>query len=67
VEYRRLGLGRLLLEAGTRGGKNVFLEVRESNSVAVQLYKNAGFIEIARRREYYDNPAESAIVMRMKW
>jgi ribosomal-protein-alanine N-acetyltransferase len=45
----------------------LFLEVRESNVAAIQLYKNAGFMEISRRRDYYDNPVESAIVMRLKW
>jgi len=66
-EFRRLGLAATLLANELKRAANIFLEVRESNVAAVQLYKNAGFIEISRRRDYYDNPVESAIVMRTKW
>jgi ribosomal protein S18 acetylase RimI-like enzyme len=66
-DFRRLGIASRLLRGELRRTANVFLEVRESNSAAIQLYKNAGFIEISRRRDYYDTPVESAIVMRMKW
>jgi ribosomal-protein-alanine N-acetyltransferase len=65
--YRRFGVASGLLANELKRGANIFLEVRESNAPAIQLYKNAGFTEVARRRDYYDNPVESAIVMRMKW
>lgn len=64
---RRRGLGsRLLGEFLTlvreRGGRRVFLEVRESNHAARQLYEKWAFIEIGRRKAYYRNPAEDALV-----
>lgn len=40
----------------------VFLEVRESNSPARKLYEKAGFTATGRRRRYYENPAEDAIL-----
>jgi len=64
--HRRRGiaehlLGELLLFfSGT-----CFLEVRESNAAAQQLYKKMGFIEVGKRSRYYDNPQEDAIVMRL--
>jgi len=65
--FRRLGVARTLLRREIERGAAIFLEVRASNVAAIQLYKNAGFIEISRRRQYYDNPVESAIVMCLKW
>jgi len=65
--FRRLGVARNLLLHERKRRAILFLEVRESNVAAIQLYKNAGFMEISRRRDYYDNPVESAIVMRLKW
>ncbi len=65
--FRRKGVGWQLLQHELKHGANVYLEVRESNIAAIQLYQKAGFIEAGRRREYYQNPLESAIVMRMKW
>jgi len=65
--FRRMGVARNLLRREIERGAAVFLEVRASNVAAIQLYKNAGFIEISRRRDYYDNPVESAIVMSLKW
>lgn len=65
---RGRGLGELLLRATLdklkqRGGREIFLEVRESNQVARRLYARCGFEKIARRKEYYDD-SESAVVMR---
>ena len=42
----------------------VYLEVRDSNERARQLYGSRGFEEVGRRREYYRRPAEDAIVLR---
>lgn len=41
---------------------NIFLEVRESNVPARRLYEKHGFRETARRRNYYQNPPEDAIL-----
>jgi hypothetical protein len=45
------------------GIKMLFLEVRESNRVARKLYESYGFSPIARRKAYYRQPIEDAIVM----
>jgi len=65
---RGLGLGGLLLDsamgqARSRGAAAVFLEVRESNESARRLYASRGFNEISRRKKYYRNPAEDALVL----
>lgn len=65
--FRRQGLGYRLLEAELLRKNDVYLEVRETNAAAIHLYKKAGFTQVALRRDYYHNPTESAIVMRMKW
>lgn len=43
---------------------NFFLEVRESNLIAISLYKSLGFLEIFKRDSYYKNPTENAIIMK---
>lgn len=40
---------------------NITLEVRESNSIAISLYKKFGFKEVAIRENYYNN--EDGILM----
>jgi len=64
-DYRRRGAARSLLAAwlSTRAGQ-VFLEVRESNTAARNLYKSMGFQEVAIREKYYSFPLETAIVLR---
>jgi len=68
---RRRGYGRALLRrfvrlAVERAACQVFLEVRESNSAAVALYRSEGFHCIARRIAYYPcvDGREDALVMR---
>ena len=46
-------------------GINWFLEVRESNEAAINLYKTLGFMTAGRRQNYYHDPSEAAIVMRL--
>jgi ribosomal-protein-alanine N-acetyltransferase len=63
--FRRQGVGRQLLETLLQRAESVaFLEVRESNLGARNFYKSMGFKEVSIRKEYYDNPPESAIVMK---
>lgn len=67
---RRSGLGGKLLdaalsEAASRGAEQVYLEVRESNVAARRLYESRGFAEVSRRRGYYRNPVEDALVLRL--
>ncbi|HMD71416.1 MAG TPA: GNAT family N-acetyltransferase [Bryobacteraceae bacterium] len=64
-ESRRKGVGKALVLAflGEFPG-GAYLEVRESNTAALELYKSLGFKEVTRRPEYYDSPPEAAIVMK---
>jgi ribosomal-protein-alanine acetyltransferase len=67
VSVQRRGFGTRLLEkfldsARGRGAEKVFLEVRESNQSARRLYEKAAFTESGRRKLYYQEPAEDAIV-----
>lgn len=69
-EYRGRGLGGALLDAGlaavrSRGGTEIFLEVRASNDVAQALYASRGFRVDGRRRGYYRRPDEDALVLRL--
>jgi ribosomal-protein-alanine acetyltransferase len=61
-EFRRSGIATALIESLTDA--DVFLEVRLSNVAARALYGKLGFAEVGTRRDYYDDPAEDAIVMR---
>ena len=63
---RRKGVARALLAHelhSTRG--EWFLELRYSNIKALKLYQSIGFKEVATRNNYYSDPPESAIVMRI--
>ena len=66
---RGRGIGARLLDAAlaegrARGAVAIFLEVRDSNHAARQLYESRGFEEVGRRRQYYRRPTEDAIVLR---
>jgi ribosomal-protein-alanine N-acetyltransferase len=66
---RRDGIGALLLHAvltvaRTAGTGFVHLEVRESNMAARALYARFGFAEVGRRRAYYRQPVEDALMLR---
>ena len=61
----RLLLDRTLMAARAVGTRTVFLEVRGSNESAIRMYKVAGFSEFSRRRRYYRDPVEDALVLRL--
>ena len=66
---RRQGVGTALLEAAVttvqaRGAKNVYLEVRESNSAAIAFYAKHGFAKTGQRRQYYSRPTANAVLMK---
>lgn len=64
-EWRRRGAARALLRTWTAACPGaVFLEVRESNTAARNFYQVFGFHEVARRKEYYENPPDTAIVLK---
>lgn len=65
--FRGQGVGSQLLDAlfqhvREKNGKAVFLEVRESNAAARKLYERSGFQESGRRRRYYSDPEEDALL-----
>ncbi len=67
-EYQGHGLGKMMMSeiiklANDRSSEAIYLEVRESNTPAVNLYKAYGFRPVGRRKNYYRSPMESAIVM----
>ena len=67
-DHRRCGLGRRVLEtmleeAERRGLTEISLEVRASNHAAISLYEQAGFSVVGRRRSFYKQPTEDALVM----
>ena len=69
---RRCGLGsrlvgELLDQVRDRGGTTIFLEVRESNRAARALYEKWAFNEVGRRKMYYQNPAEDALILKFKF
>ena len=68
AEGQRRGIGGLLLEALWRELRaerveKLMLEVRESNAAAVGFYRAQGFSETGRRRRYYAEPEEDAVLM----
>lgn len=67
-EQQRQGIGRrlmidLLLRAKQAGMLCSTLEVRAGNAAAIHLYEQLGFLVTARRKGYYPDNREDAIVM----
>lgn len=64
--FRRSGVATQLIRAEvSRWPGAHFLEVRESNTAARNLYQQLGFEQVGTRPEYYENPTETGIVMRI--
>lgn len=67
-DHRGKRLGRLLMmelmrRASARGAARMTLEVRPSNTVAINLYRSLGFMEKGVRKKYYSDNNEDAIIM----
>ncbi len=67
-EFRGQGIGKEILlyalrSASEEGAVKSFLEVRESNEVAQKMYRSFGFVEDGRRKGYYKDNGEDAILM----
>ena len=65
------GVGIKLVAEGRRrllklGVKRIFLEVRASNITAQRLYFSTGFILHSRRRDYYRDPPEDALILSLE-
>jgi ribosomal-protein-alanine N-acetyltransferase len=64
-EFRGKGIARALLRDLVRTHRgSLYLEVRESNLPARNLYNSMGFQEVNIRAKYYQSPPEAAIVMK---
>jgi len=50
-----------------QGSQCLTLEVRASNMPAIALYEKLGFTQIGRRKNYYRNPKEDALILRKEW
>jgi ribosomal-protein-alanine N-acetyltransferase len=46
--------------------REVLLEVRESNQAARAFYASLGFVDDGRRRGYYADPVEDAVLLRLR-
>src|SRR5215216_1326457 len=69
-DYRRQGIGKRLLAYALRhmiqdGARSTFLEVRESNLAAQEMYRKFGYEVTGRRRHYYRDNNEDAILMNL--
>lgn len=61
--YARRMMDRLVESARERGADSITLEVRSSNTAAINLYKAYGFSQEAVRKNYYTAPREDALIM----
>lgn len=69
--YRRQGIGEMLFDTLIAFGdkedvSDFFLEVRESNEPAIELYRKKGLEVIGKRKDYYQMPVEDAVLMHYK-
>lgn len=69
LQARRRGIGSALVRHilgvfAAAGVREAFLEVRDSNVAAQQLYRRYGFRDVGRRRGYYRRPVEDAVILR---
>jgi ribosomal-protein-alanine N-acetyltransferase len=72
AQFRRRGIANELLRALIQRAENeaasaILLEVRESNLPARRLYEKHGFREGGRRRVYYRDPVEDAILYALRF
>ena len=71
-DFRKQGIGKKLLLHTLKSAKEKdgavtsFLEVREGNEVALEMYRKLGFVESGRREGYYKDNDETAILMNLE-
>lgn len=71
-DYRKQGIATALIvglveELHKRGSRCLTLEVRASNETAISVYRKLDFQEVGRRKNYYRNPREDALILRKEW
>lgn len=67
-KFRRRGVGFKLLDSAEKaaldkGCSFISLEVRVSNTPAINLYEKRGYISQGQRKNFYSNPTENALIM----
>jgi len=70
-DFRKQGFGEKLLSftlqsAQAEGAVTSFLEVRENNAAAIMMYHKFGYVESGRRKGYYKDNNEDAILMTLR-
>ena len=70
-QYRRQGIAEAILSAYLRFGRAYLafltLEVRQSNAAAIALYEKLGFQTVGRRKNYYRETHEDALIMTIEF
>ena len=71
-DFRKQGIATALIvglveELRKRGSRCLTLEVRASNENAISVYRKLEFGEVGRRKNYYRNPREDALILRKEW
>lgn len=66
--FRKKGIAEALVKHLVNVSKSelaelVTLEVRESNEIAQHLYLKTGFKAVGKRKAFYENPREDAVLM----
>ncbi|HEL1738142.1 TPA: ribosomal protein S18-alanine N-acetyltransferase [Streptococcus suis] len=64
ADFQRMGIASQLMATVMDWDGDIFLEVRESNSAAQALYTRQHFTKIGKRKDYYRNPVEDAVIMK---
>ena len=65
-EFRNKKIGEQLINFYLNNwDQSLFLEVRESNKVAMYFYEKIGFLNVGKRKNYYSN-GETAILMSLE-
>lgn len=67
-EYRRCGIGEMLMKEAENGAverncESITLEVRVSNKAAISLYNKSGYKQAGIRKGFYEKPKEDALLM----
>ena len=67
-DFRRLGIGAMLLNCAeekvrAKGCSFISLEVRVSNTPAINLYQKHGYVSQGERKNFYSHPTENALIM----
>ncbi|TGL22364.1 GNAT family N-acetyltransferase [Leptospira yanagawae] len=64
--FRKQGIAKQMLENLFQKfpKKEFFLEVKESNELAIKLYLSVGFLELERRKKYYPDGSTAVLMKR---